>query len=90
MVTVTLLSSPTSPNSIFGTSGSFGFICRRPGEVGGEPLNCGDLVLAELGPHEYVSQEREFSDRDCRTGARDTDCFVDDIFADGVSTFGAV
>jgi len=25
-----------------------------------------------------------------RAGARDTDCFVDDIFADGVSIFGAV
>ena len=90
MVTVTILSPPTSLKVTFGTNGSFVFIGHCLGAVGGEPLDCCVLVLAEFGAHEYVSQEREFADRDCHTWAPGGDALQDVVFMDGVSDLGAV
>jgi hypothetical protein len=90
IVTVTRLSSPGSPNVIFGTSGSFGFHWMTLGEVGEElPHNC-VLKIGELYTHECVPQSCELTSGDCGAFAPRGDFVAGPVRYDGGARAGAI
>lgn len=90
IVTVTRLSSPGSPNVIFWTSGSFGFIGHRRWEVGGElPYNCA-LKIGELYAHECIPQSCELTSGDCGAFSPRGDFVAGPVRYDGEARAGAI